>query len=430
MIDLSDLDFIIVGGGISGLTIAALLANKGKKVLVLEKEKRVGGRSKLWKKNGFEVDYGIHLSRGAASSVFKKLGLKLRRKKHDLSGGFIIVDKKTPYNILKHARFLIKNKVIKFSELNKSIRFLIAIMLKKYTKFFGLSVGKWLNKVNATKNMKNLFQLVTSILLICPYLDRISLGELVHVIKTMNIRGLARGTFKEILSGLIITIKKNKGEINCLAKVDKILIDEIQKKVIGVSVNNKNLNANYIIIATTPEQITKLIDDKFINASFLNKITNIKPTAGISIDYGLKKIITNNMGFFSRMPPIMGFFENEIGVPQGKQLLSYYLILNSEAFEDKNLIKQKTDLMERFVKKLYPNLEENIEWRRVLNLRRIDGVELNIHQTINKRINNIFPNVKNLFLVGDYTNAPGTGGDIGFNSALKCYKKLNKFKFL
>ena len=38
-------DAIMVGGGISGLGVGALLASAGKRVLVLEKEKQVGGRA-------------------------------------------------------------------------------------------------------------------------------------------------------------------------------------------------------------------------------------------------------------------------------------------------------------------------------------------------------------------------------------------------
>ncbi|MHA1798132.1 MAG: phytoene desaturase family protein [Candidatus Helarchaeota archaeon] len=420
-------DFIIVGGGISGLSIGALLANGGKKVLVLEKEKRVGGRSKLWRKNSFEVDYGIHLSRGAASRVFNKLGLKLKRKNHDIKGGLIIVDKNIPYNALKHARFFLKNKVISISELNKSIRILIATLMKNYKNFFHISVGRWLDKINVTDKMRNLFQLLTSILLICPNLYEISLGEFIHVIRTMNIQGLARGSFKEILAGLVWEIKNKGGKIQIKTKVDKIIIDEVEKNVTAVQAGDEILNARNFILACPPKQVLNLIDDKYFENTFKKKLQNIKPTAGISIDYGLKKKITNQMGFFIRNPPMTGIFENEIGVPEGKQLLSYYMILKSpKEFENKKEIQEKTHLMERLVKALYPNLAKNIEWRRVLNLRMIDGVELNIRQTMDKRIDNSFPNVKNLFLVGDYTNAPGAGGDIAFNSALKCYKKLKK----
>lgn len=422
-------DFIIIGAGQAGLSMGALLANKGKKILIIERAKYVGGRSRVMKKNGFEVDYGIHLSRGGASSVFKELGMKLRRKGQDLSGGIIIVDKGIPYNALKHVRFFLKNKVITLPEINKSLRYFLATLLKRHKNFYDLSVGKWLDSLNATKGIRDLFQLITFILLICPDLYNVSLGELMNVVKTMNIRGVARGTFKQIFHGLVTKIKENEGEFKRSTRVDKILIDEKTEKAIGVLVKDEKILADNVIVATTPPELLKLVDNKFLDALLIKKIQNIKPTCGISIDYGLKKKVSNNMGFFMRNPPIMGFFENDEGIPEGKQLLSYLLLLDSpKDFENKQLIEEKTRVMEKIIKAMYPNLEENIEWRRLLNIKMIDGVQLNTRQSIDKRIDNIIPKLKNVFIIGDATNAPGAGGDVAFNSALQLYKKLKKMK--
>ena len=422
-------DYIIIGAGQAGLSMGALLANKGKEILIIERAKYVGGRSRVMKKNGFEIDYGIHLSRGGASSVFKELGMKLRRKKQDLMGGLIIVDRKIPYNAMKHVRFFMRNKVITLPEINKSLRYFLATLLKKEKNFYDVSVGKWLDALNATQGIRDLFQLITFILLICPDLYQVSLGELMNVVKTMNIRGVARGTFKQIFHGLVKKIKENNGEFRRSTRVDKILIDESTGKATGVLVKEEKILADNVIVATPPSELLKLVDDKYLEDTTIEKIKKIKPTCGISIDYGLKKKVSNNMGFFMRKPPMMGFFENDEDFPEGKQLLSFLQILDSpKDFDNKQLIEEKTRVMETIIKAMYPNLEENIEWRRVLNLRMVDGVQLNTQQSIDKRIDNIIPKLKNVFIIGDATNAPGAGGDIAFNSALQLYKKLKKMK--
>ncbi len=65
-------DHIIVGSGINGLLLGTMLAHDGKKVLILEKAPRIGGRAFLWEKDGFIVDYGVHLVRfGPHSSLAK-----------------------------------------------------------------------------------------------------------------------------------------------------------------------------------------------------------------------------------------------------------------------------------------------------------------------------------------------------------------------
>jgi phytoene desaturase len=49
---------IVIGGGISGLASAALLAREGYAVTLLEKNEAVGGRAGVWERDGFRFDTG------------------------------------------------------------------------------------------------------------------------------------------------------------------------------------------------------------------------------------------------------------------------------------------------------------------------------------------------------------------------------------
>ena len=51
-------DAVIIGSGISGLTTARLLADAGKRVLVLEKHFKFGGYTHTFKRNNYEWDVG------------------------------------------------------------------------------------------------------------------------------------------------------------------------------------------------------------------------------------------------------------------------------------------------------------------------------------------------------------------------------------
>ncbi|XP_042332324.1 all-trans-retinol 13,14-reductase-like [Sceloporus undulatus] len=56
----SNLDAIVIGSGIGGLSVAAVLAKTGKRVLVLEQHSKAGGCCHTYNKKGFEFDVGIH----------------------------------------------------------------------------------------------------------------------------------------------------------------------------------------------------------------------------------------------------------------------------------------------------------------------------------------------------------------------------------
>ena len=51
---------IVIGSGIGGLTMAALLSRSGKRVLVLERHYMAGGFTHAYKRKGYEWDVGVH----------------------------------------------------------------------------------------------------------------------------------------------------------------------------------------------------------------------------------------------------------------------------------------------------------------------------------------------------------------------------------
>eukprot|EP00930_Biecheleria_cincta_P071763 TRINITY_DN59223_c0_g1_i1.p1 TRINITY_DN59223_c0_g1~~TRINITY_DN59223_c0_g1_i1.p1 ORF type:complete len:643 (-),score=93.16 TRINITY_DN59223_c0_g1_i1:386-2314(-) len=56
----SEIDHIVIGSGLSGLYLAALLSKLGRRVLVLEQHYVAGGCTHTFKDKGFEFDTGVH----------------------------------------------------------------------------------------------------------------------------------------------------------------------------------------------------------------------------------------------------------------------------------------------------------------------------------------------------------------------------------
>lgn len=53
-------DALVVGSGIGGLTVAALLSAIGRKVAVLEQHYTAGGATHSYERTGYEWDVGVH----------------------------------------------------------------------------------------------------------------------------------------------------------------------------------------------------------------------------------------------------------------------------------------------------------------------------------------------------------------------------------
>ena len=53
-------DIIVIGAGLAGLTAAYYLTKERKKVLLIEKEKFLGGRTSSWNDNGMMIESGFH----------------------------------------------------------------------------------------------------------------------------------------------------------------------------------------------------------------------------------------------------------------------------------------------------------------------------------------------------------------------------------
>lgn len=73
---------IVIGGGISGLATAALLAKSGMRVTLFEGLNRLGGRARLWEQDGFRFDMGPswYLMPEAFEQFFKLMGTSAERE--------------------------------------------------------------------------------------------------------------------------------------------------------------------------------------------------------------------------------------------------------------------------------------------------------------------------------------------------------------
>lgn len=72
-------DDLVVGSGISGMTMSLLLAMAGRKVLLIEKQSTIGGSMRRFKREGIPFDTGFHFTGGFGgllSDMLRALGIE------------------------------------------------------------------------------------------------------------------------------------------------------------------------------------------------------------------------------------------------------------------------------------------------------------------------------------------------------------------
>ena len=93
-------DLIVVGGGLAGLSAAALVAREGRSVVVVERASHLGGRAATHVRQGIHFNVGPHAlyCQGHAFRLFKSLRVPFAGRFPDAGGG-LVFDSETSYPI-------------------------------------------------------------------------------------------------------------------------------------------------------------------------------------------------------------------------------------------------------------------------------------------------------------------------------------------
>jgi phytoene dehydrogenase-like protein len=435
-----DYDALIVGGGISGLSLGALLAKKGYKILLCEQNTILGGRACILEKDGYNIDYGIHSNRfaseGKVAELFDALGDKLQFNE---SHPPLIFKNGKFYNMSKGVSQILRTKLLGVSGKLAVLKVFKRLLSAKPHELFDMTLSNWLKNITDKKEVVDLIKVYASAGITCPDIEKASAGEFVlfvqKAVKSKETAGYPKGGWKTIIESLAKHIRDNNGLIMLGSKVQKLKIEkesgDKSLKIKNAVVNNKTMTSKVYVCATHPKQLFELIGKDCFAPDFVKYIENIEPTAGISIDFCLSKKVTDIKNLILTIdPPTMGYFTSNIDpsvAPEGKQIGTWYYPLSHDVVKDKKRMEQEASKLKDLLSKMFPNIWSYLEWERTMFLETVDGAIPKPTQTLKDRVDFHSSTVDNLFFVGDTTKGEGWGGDIAFDSAMKCANEIEKY---
>lgn len=408
-------DVIIIGGGIGGLCSGIRLLNKGYNVVLLEKNKKLGGKVNILENNEFKFDLtaSILMEPKSYTNIFDEVGKNYKDyfKIHKLDPIYkVFYDDKTSYNFYSDTNQMINE--LENLQKGLSIDF-YNFLSRSYNKYF-ISKGKILNQpmINL-KEMINIWFLA-SMIKINPlpstykYISKLISNEklrnyLIFTSMYIGVNPYRNSNIYTLIptishlyglwyidGGLYNYIKALEklfadlgGKIITNCEAEKIIIEE--NKVSGVKIKDKVLSCDLVICnADYPYVINNLIDDEFSDNKYCkNNLKNIDYSCSVFILYlGLNKIY-HNLNVHNVY--ISKYFRNSIEdafdgkIPINPSLYIYYPSAVDDSFRvhnhsSMNVMVRVPNLSFNNIK--YDNNQIKLLRKSILdNLKNINGLE-------------------------------------------------------
>jgi phytoene dehydrogenase-like protein len=418
-----DYDVIVIGGGYAGLSAGALLAHKGYDVLLLEKSKSLGGRASYMEKDGYTVEYGLHANRsasdGAAAAVFRRLGRELEF----ITPGEPELWREGEFQPLPNSiGKIFKSPMLPLAAKLSAARYLAKLVMGNPAKKYQLSLEDMTSGCKSQETLE-ILRVISGIGIIAPEPRYSSAGELAAYLKAAlrsKVKvGYPKGGTPSIIEGLREEVEKN-GQIVTGSKVTRLML---KKGLVNQVKTETNTYSAYAVISAIPVQnLPDLFGGKDLPIKFVKKARELVPTAGISLDVGLKEPVTDKSGLLVTSEPLsMGQFTSNIDpqmAPQGRQLFSWYYPLPLPWIKNADKMEREEKNLRALLEEMFPGIWKSVDWERTMRLSMVDGFLPRPGQTREDRPGFTIPSLDNFFLCGDTTSAEGTGGDAAFNSAI------------
>lgn len=283
---------IVVGGGLSGLSTAVFLANKGIKSHLIEASPKLGGRTYSFNENDFqtEIDNGQHILMGCYNYTFdflriidaldrvefqKNLNVNFVNHKGEmnkLSGDKLFY----PFNLLIG---ILCYKALSIHERISILNFFLKILITKPNIYRNFTTLELLKKFNQTENSIKSFWEIIHVGTLNTELKLSSVELFVRILKTIFFTGnhstkivLPKfGLSKVFIENAVSFLERNGSEISLSERVTDFEINEGSIKKV---VTNKREIVNFDKVVLSVPQFA------------LNKFDSI--TESLNIDFELK----------------------------------------------------------------------------------------------------------------------------------------------
>ncbi len=295
-------DVIVVGAGIGGLVCGSLLAKKGRKVLILEKNSNVGGYCSSFTVKEFRFDAFVHsfgnLSKGSQLNILlEDLGVLDNLQLVRINPSDIIISPDCRIEFRDNIDETVENFVLSFPHEKNAIYsffkdYLMYEELDSIQEFRNKTFGDFLNKVFKDTKLKQILSLVILGNLGTPPQEISSFTAMKHYRQFMVDGGYyTEGGVDAIPNALADKFSVFSGEMMLSKPVNRILVDS--DGACGVETKDGQTFYSKYVVSACDMRTTffDLVGKASLEKSNVEFLDSLKPSLSLIVVYlGLRNI--------------------------------------------------------------------------------------------------------------------------------------------
>ena len=452
-------DVAVIGAGVAGTGVAALLQQSGKKVVLIDRYDQVGGRAQTWQyKDGWTIDIGLHEVELGKYSKCHQLAERVGGTIEwgEWSGGI---------GVYQDGKWTDLDKMLKLGkqeieDYKKIIKTVASITDTEIDAWDDKDWKLWLDGQSDSKVVKDMFAIIGMVNTTVLEPENMSAGENLYIMRE-NLRhtrqalqaSYPKGGMRALTDPLTEAFKKAGGTLMLSTTVKEVIVKD--KKVQGLAIaknvspypvawsfpDREVIEVDRVVCALPIWDLEKVIPMNprfsFMPEWWTKRIQDIRLETTCLIGYlaGFSEPLFPDCQFKTALhlertnTPFQAFSPSNMmkGIaPEGKFLLHCDVPVEVPSVQDPFELQFYLDAMWEEMKEMWPGMESKLEWRIPYFTLGCDGLARKPMHTGRFKPDIKAPGIEGLYFAGDTYRGRGLALNSAADSAMLCAELIKK----